>query len=319
MDQARITMGTTQVPILKVMLRLGADDSHAAGAVTQEVIESYARDHGLNLDAAAKLAAKHAVANAAMELRQKGCLAPEARAWRLTPVGLSVAKGDVPLPKRPANGSPIRVNSVRKSSPDVAAEDGASVEGETPTEASSPPENPVTIPAPVRRSLPVAPVESVEELAFRIDSTPRAVSVSATVVQIPMMDVSGDKWVTDSIIRGAVAANQSCFGSWHPNHPECGACALNPWCRNAQATTLSLLGERLHKDEVLEVTKNLHSAVGTALNGTTPRAHAAFTEGVPMRASFDGICALTGQSYAKGDSVILRPGAGVHRADATGK
>lgn len=342
MSDFRITMGSSQVPILQSILKLGVDQPHAAGDVTQDVIANLTKEHGLRLDDKAALAAKHAVANAAMELRQKLCLSSESRAWKLTDLGRSVAQGTAPLPKRPPSDAPaVRVNTSRKASTDsqeppttpaVPAAPASKVE-ESTTEAEDPDppkaqaaqeeftKTSVATPeAPqeeTRTRVKLRVVEPIGDLAERvIENQPRAVAIAASVVHIPMMDVSGGNWVKDPYIRGIVAANQDCFGHWHPKSPECGQCALAIYCRNAQGTTLSVLGERLHAEEVLEVTKTLHAAVATAMSPNTSRVPAVFEVGKPMRANFDGVCALTGQNYTKGEDVILIPGQGVSRADA---
>lgn len=299
MTDIRITMGASEVFILRALLSEGADSAHTASAITTLVITAMGGDA---LDEVKRNAAKAAIANGASTLRQRGCMVSEGRAWRITESGVRVARNEIPLPKiSPGDGLKVRVNSPRKD------------------------QKPTQIPAPettVQRLAdnPSDPVPSVDvPMTPRVPSPPVAPSTERVVdlaaqVQVPRTSLVN--WPNDPVLRGLVTTNLRCFGGWHSTDPECGACVLAVHCRQAQGKSMGILAQQISADEVLETTKALHTAMGTAISKSLPRTRAELIPGHPMIASNDGVCCRSGQAYKKGDQVIYYENEGVGRADA---
>ena len=305
MTDIRITMGASEVFILRALLSEGADSAHTASAITALVITAMGGDV---LDEVKRNAAKAAIANGASSLRQRGCMVSEGRAWRITESGVRVARNEIPLPKIPAgDGLKVRVNSPRKDQKPTQAPTAPSAPETTVQRLADSPPAPDPVPSVNVPATPRLPSPQV------VPSTERVVDLAAQV-QVPRTSLVN--WPNDPVLRGLVTTNLRCFGGWHSTDPECGACVLAVHCRQAQGKSMGILAQQISADEVLETTKALHTAMGTAISKSLPRTRAELIPGHPMIASNDGVCCRSGPAYKKGDQVIYYENEGVGRADA---
>ena len=192
----------------------------------------------------------------------------------------------------------------------------------------------VTAPAPVdeaptmaRAEEPAAeaPVAEVAEAAPVVGTAPAPVKhrlkvANAPVANAPAVDVP--EWLADEGIRALAIEATECFGAWAAKSGECGRCPLAGWCRNAKAATLALLASKLNTDTpatpapVTAPVAKLDAAVGAANAPDAPRAAVdPALAGTRLKATHDGVCAVSGRPIAKGDAVRYVAGVGVVHLD----
>lgn len=275
----QISMNSAQPYILQALLEMGPEKSHLPKDVIKKVISLMAGT-SIDNDAEATKKACSACANGAFSLRQRGCAVAADRGWRITEVGISVASGKVPMPPMP-------------SSTVVRVKNGISipVTGETETKVAVHPVAPMVS----------APVEVVPVV------TPKVVPSDGT-----------SDWTKDEDVLTLIVSNTRCFGSWSPNHPECGKCPLSNRCRDAQAVSIAFLAHQMkgQPDPVDEKVRNLHAEIANSVGPTKARTKIGDPNGVPLRSPRDGVCRRSGASYKTGDRVIYIRGEGIVREDA---
>ena len=169
----------------------------------------------------------------------------------------------------------------------------------------------VTVAVDPETAAPVAVVET---------PAPVAPKRRLKVADAPAAPVTVPEWLSDPEIRGAVIENQDCFGAFSAKSPACGECALAGFCRNAKAAQLDLLARKLLVSNPLVNTPvaapvaKLDAAVSAVLDPNAPRAPANPTGGT-IKATYDGVCGVTGREIKKGMAVRYVQGKGMVLAD----
>jgi hypothetical protein len=173
--------------------------------------------------------------------------------------------------------------------------------------------------APVSETAPAAETPAVETPAVETAPAKRRLKV-ANAPAVPAVEVP--EWLADEGIRALAIEATDCFGAWSAKSAECGKCPLAGWCRNAKASTLALLASKLATETpaapegVKPSVAKLDEAVGAANAPDAPRA--AVPEalaGVRLKATHDGVCAVSGRPVSKGDAVRYVAGVGVVHLD----
>lgn len=262
------------------------------------------------------------IGNARHDLMKKGLVGDGSvrGEWVLTDAGLAVHEG-APMPKGPGRSAP---KAPKAPKTETAATDA-----------------PVTDPAPaVETPAATAELAKAEDSAAPAVETPAATETPAAVVETPATPapaapapkrrlkvadapaapVTVPEWLSDPEIRGAVIENQDCFGAFSAKSPACGECALAGFCRNAKAAQLDLLARKLLVSNPLVNTPvaapvaKLDAAVSAVLDPNAPRAPANPTGGT-IKATYDGVCGVTGREIKKGMAVRYVQGKGMVLAD----
>jgi hypothetical protein len=258
--------------------------------------------------------------NALFDLKQRGCVTQSKRGvWAYTKAGGDYAYGLTSLPASgytPKGAGAAKPAKAAKPAP-VAAPVTTVAEVEAVAERLAEAEVPTPAPVPEAET---APTETVEEVAERLAEAeeappaakPKRVKTARRLEVVPADDAPA--WVRDNYLRGMVAANTPCFGQYSPSAAACGGCDLAPWCRNAQAATLSVLASKLVEAETAKVsaaTVKLHTETATALSPSAPRASVDRVPPKAMRATYSGVCARSGSEISAGDLVYYVPGEGL--------
>ena len=213
--------------------------------------------------------------------------APKAPRKPRAPKGATVAAADVPAP---VDAAP-------------AAEAPAAPAAEAPA-------------APVAEAPAAVPAPPATEAAAEAPAKPKGkrLKVAQDVTAVPVPD-----WFADEQLRGMVADQTECFGSWSARSAECGKCPLSGWCRNAKAAALTMLASKItaadpaNPGAVKPAVAKLDAAVDAAAQTTkTVPDPAAGT----MTAKFDSVCVVTGKPIKKGDAVKFIHGKGLAHANA---
>jgi hypothetical protein len=156
-----------------------------------------------------------------------------------------------------------------------------------------------------------------------VDDTPAPAKRRLKVANAPAAPaVDVPAWLHDEGIRALAVEATECFGAWAAKSGECGRCPLAGWCRNAKAATLALLASKLNTDTpatpapVTAPVAKLDAAVGAANAPDAPRAAVdPALAGTRLKATHDGVCAVSGRPIAKGDAVRYVAGVGVVHLD----
>lgn len=225
-------------------------------------------------DDAERKAAKFAFNNGSYVLKQRGCVkAGSSRGvWEITDAGREFAKSGT-LPAEQDKGE----------APEAPKAKDGPVLAKTDTSDATAPATPEAKPEPAKR--------------VKVAAAP----VSTNPVLVP-------EWLKDDALRGMVIEASDCFGAWSAKSQSCSECPLAGWCRNAKASTLTLLASKLTTatpEAAAPVSKaavKLDTAVASANAPAAPRA-ASVPEGGLMRAPHDGVCAKSGKPIKKGDQV----------------
>jgi len=286
--------------------------------------------------------------NGGMTLRQRGFIVGEGRAWRLTDAGRAVVASGV-YPKKVRGEPPVEGPTKTPKAP-KAAKTAAPVTEETNTaeevetvaeqetieeEVAVTPIQPLGTPVlddndPVFASVEATPQPKVEATpapaAVKVEETPPAPVASETpsapkaakkLSVIAETLPNAPEWTKDGYLRALVAANTPCYGAYSPKVKTCEACPLVEHCQRAQATALSVLAgvlkDKADKASKLTATEvsSTHGAVAAALTHSRLRTNAGETAAKLMTASFDGVCARSGETISKGDKVYYVPGEGL--------
>lgn len=310
-----LSQGDLLVPVLKALTDLGP------GAHPFPDVVKVALGHlGLTVDCMGEKDGRPLVyttaSNAGFSLRARGCMTSTGRAWEITDLGREVGAGRIPMPKPgskpepPAKTKTAKAKTAKAKPAPTTTESAATEAPAVETEATEP-ESPVDAPAVETEAPETAPVEASPEPVTEKAPEPKK--------SLPVVEKVPD-WVADPYIRGLVASNTPCYGSWSPKSTPCAACVIAAHCRSAQAGALSMLASRLRESEVTKSTAKLHTATASALNTDAPRAGATPIVGKSMRAHFDGLCARSGVPIKAGEECYYVPGEGVVSAAAyTGK
>lgn len=256
----------------------------------------------------------NAISNARSSLKQEGLVADGSvrGEWVITDAGRAVA-GGAPWPKG--------VRAPAKNPRPAKVADGPEVVTEVVTEVADAPE-PAVLSKAAEVTDEVTPVETTEVVA---DAAPTAAAPAAPkrrlkVADGPVPAVVVPEWLNDADVRGAVIENQDCFGAFSAKSAACGECALAGFCRNAKAAQLDLLARKLVAANPLVNTPlpapvaKLDAAVGAVLDPNAARTAVNPTGGT-IKATYDGVCAESGQPIKKGDNVRYVIGKGVVKAD----
>jgi hypothetical protein len=204
--------------------------------------------------------------------------------------------------------------AVAEGGPLPAISKDAEASEEASTMARSEEAAPETVesdPAPVAE--PAAPAKR----RLKVANAPVTPVTPATPVEVP-------SWLDDADIRALAVEATECFGAWSARSTECGKCPLAGWCRNAKASTLSLLATKLqtgnpaNPEPVKASVAKLDEAVGAANAPGAPRtAPPDGLVGLAMKARHDGVCAVSGRAIKAGDAIKYLTGFGVYHADET--
>lgn len=276
----------------------------------------------------------NAVNNARHDLMKKGLVGDGSvrGEWVLTDLGLAVHNG-APMPKGPGRSAPKAKPAATVSAPADAA---TATDGETPDPAPAPttpadtstelskaedtavPAVDVTVEVAADTGAPVAVVETPAPV------TPAPVTPAPKrrlkVADAPAAAVVVPEWLSDPEVRGAVIENHDCFGAFSAKSPACGECALAGFCRNAKAAQLDLLARKLLvanplvNPPVAAPVAKLDTAVSAVLDPNAARVAVNPTGGT-IKATYDGICGVTGREIKKGMSVRYVQGKGMVLAD----
>jgi len=300
------TQKDTQFPILSALLTLGKDGT-AIAVLRTAVFSELGLGEGTEKE-------KSAFSNGGMDLRERGCVASTKEdpkiprgVWRITPAG-EKAFSDRKVPaKPPAGPKPAKkvpaevVEAYEPSSDPVFAQATDEVEA-APTLSS-------TIAKPVRP-------ETTDEIATRLANGAEKPKRRLSLIE-PALEDGAPAWMADSYLRTLVVANTPCFGSFSTKAAVCRPCDLKSHCQVAQAAALSILASVL-KEEAAKKSKlttgafeKTHEAVANAFSPSLPRTPGAETAGKPMKATFDGVCARTGDPIPKGESCYYVHGEGL--------
>jgi hypothetical protein len=260
-------------------------------------------------DDAAKKAAKSAFNNASYVLKQRGCVKGTGRGqWAITDAGREFAEtGNLPeAQEKASNGTPAAAPEHGKA--DTA--DGTATEGDgTTTEGTTEGDGTTTEGTTEGDGTTAAPAPPAPAKRVKV--------ASVTATGNPVVPA----WLADENLRGMVIEASDCFSAWSAKSHACADCPLAGWCRNAKASTLTLLASRLTTttpEAPAPVTKaavKLDNAVSVGNASNAPRV-ASKPEGGVMRAPQDGVCSKTGAPIKKGDQVIYVKDLGLCLASA---
>lgn len=286
-----IKQSQTALPILNALVAAGG--TAKGGDVLRTVLTTLGGDPGVK-------GHYNSVNSAKFDLKQRGLLEDAGHGtWRITDAGRDVAAG-APMPSAP-----------RKTAPGAGA---------PATEVASAPADEAPTMARAEEPAAEAPVAEVAEAAPVVGTAPAPVKRRLKVANAPAVDVP--EWLADEGIRALAIEATECFGAWSAKSAECGKCPLAGWCRNAKASTLALLAAKLTTETpaapeaVKPSVAKLDAAVGAANAPEAPRA--AVPEalaGVRLKATHDGVCAVSGRPVVKGDAVRYVAGVGVIHLD----
>ena len=258
----------------------------------------------------------NAVNNARHDLMKKGLVGDGSvrGEWVLTDAGLAV-HGGAPMPKGPGRSTPKAPKAPKADAPAAA------------TDAATDPAPAVETPANTSSELAKAEDSAGVAIETPAAETPAAETPAAPapkrrlkVADAPAAAVVVPEWLADPEIRGAVIENQDCFGAFSARSTACGECALAGFCRNAKAAQLDLLARKLVVANPLVNTAvaapvaKLDAAVSAVLDPNAPRTPANPTGGT-IKATYDGVCRVTGKEIKKGMAVRYVAGKGMVLAD----
>ena len=298
-------------------------------------------------------AGKSAWNNASYQLKIRGCAEQPARGmWAITDAGRAhLAGGPLPEPVRevkpraksngapaaPADAAPVDAAPAPAADTTTSVVDAAPAAPKAPRKPRAPKGATVAaadVPAPVDAAPAAeAPAAPVAEAPAAVPAPPATeAAADAPAAEAPakpkgkrlkvaqdVAAVSVPDWFADEQLRGMVADQTECFGSWSARSAECGKCPLSGWCRNAKAAALTMLASKItaadpaNPGAVKPAVAKLDAAVDAA---------AQTTKTVPdpvagtMTAKFDSVCVVTGKPIKKGDAVKFIQGKGLAHANA---
>lgn len=334
----KLSQGELLLPILKATLAMGKDEAHPYSEIAVKALASMSLTldcMGLKPDGRAL--AFVPISNAGFSLRGRGLLTSEGRSWRLTALGVEVAEGRATMPKMPAPGAkapkapkppkaakapkPPKAAKAPKAAAAVVEPAPAAVTAAVEPAPAAVEPAPVEVePAPVEVVAVPVVAETPDEIAERLvngGATKTKGKRLKTVVEVEET-AETPEWVKDPYLRGLVAINTPCYGSWAPKAATCDSCPLSGYCRSAQGGALSVLAAKLKEAEVTKATAKMHTATAAAMSmtPTTPRVNATPVAGKVMKAGYDGLCVRTGSAIKAGDECYYVPGEGVVSAAA---
>lgn len=324
-----VKQGDTFLPILQAIFAINPNEAVPFQDIVAKALELMGKTLDCMGDRGGRPAVYTPFSNGGMELRSRGFMVGEGRAWRLTDAGRAVAASGVypkkvrgeakaeKTPKAPkTEKTPKTPKAEKVAAADPETTEVTDLDGDpvfAPVEAAKPQPKVEAPPPPP----PPPPPETVEEKAARLVEGKEAPKKAKKLSVIVEASPDAPEWTKDGYLRALVAANTPCYGAYSPKVKTCETCPLIEHCQRAQASALSLLAgvlkDKADKASKLTATEvsSTHGVVAAALTHGRPRTDAGQTVAKMMSASFDGVCARSGETISKGDKVYYVPGEGL--------